>query len=160
MPPKASNDVVDEAGLYDSLERLILEKPNAVKDTVSQYSKNRRSQAPDEDSMDKHSDVLDIIISFAPKGLPPFNSLQRVLAGLAEHHEWGMNKFALRDAADKLKLMARHARDLARQIKTRNKLCAFPKLKAIADRIDLGLGAGHQVGQTYTISKQRFRGHG
>ena len=140
MPPKTCNDVLDESALFEGLERLILEKPGALKDAVAAYTKSRRSQAPDEDSLDKHREVWDVLVPHAPKGLPSFAPLQRVISNLAEQHDWGMSNVALRDMADKLKLMARHARDLARQGRVRNKCCASAALRAIVDRVDLGPG--------------------
>ena len=95
-------------------------------------------------SLDKHERILSVLLTHAPKALPPFSVLSRVAAKLNIRFKWNRTTGQVTDAADRWKLMLRHIRDVARgQANAKGKRRQIPyeslrKLVAMVQLIDKG----------------------
>ena len=134
MPPKCTNDTVDEESLYLSLERLAVDSKTCFCDI---YSKTRRTQGADLASIDKLSPVVLALLEHSPKGLPPYAILARVATRLNAHFHWGLSSTKVNDGADRWKLILRHLRDAAKNMANKKGKARLVPFESVAKMLKI-----------------------
>ena len=137
---RTPNDRVDVEALIADLEEFAKLRSLPWDWELAQYSKCRRSQAPDRRGLQYYSDLLLVLVKHAPKCLPPHKSIQVTWVELQARY--GIKNSSLStqsvatwadQAADAVRVALKHVLDLAR-----SKTSFMPAaLRQLVDKVDI-----------------------